>query len=417
MMKIPCFLITFALFVFLPSPAKAQSTDKDKPAPVLVNAADHPTLQAALDIVNANPSGGMVRLPPGRYEIDEPLSITGEDITLRGSGASSTIINRNTDGKPAILIASGLPNPKRKGQQAYRWHIALQEFRVIGNEKSGHGIEAHNINELHLRALTVTENGGNGIHNEYCLEDARITDCIITYNKGTGLHIFGNHDIVVSANQFEENFDGLHCLDAFNLTMNGNILDDHLGSSIILEHMMGSVLTGNMIEQSEAWGLVVDRDCYGLTFSANIFTNNVAGGIDLRSAYGCTISANTFARTPQNAILAGKHSEGNTITGNTFTSGRVGGGVVLGMKGEQQQVSGVVLNPGAGAINITGNTFRDVRPSAVAIQSGAKAPATTEILFTGNLLVDTPPGTDAFKNATVANNREVAGQKNATEAK
>jgi pectin methylesterase-like acyl-CoA thioesterase len=212
-MKTTLFLIPCLFFASSPPPAKAQAANKDKPAPILVNAAEHPTLQAALDIVNANPSGGMVRLPPGRYEIDEPLKITGEDITLRGSGASSAIINRNTEGKPAILLGAGIPNPKHKGQQAYRWHIALQEFRVIGNEKSGHGIEAHNINELHIRALTVTENGGNGIHNEYCLEDARVTDCIITYNKGTGYYIFGNHDTIVSANQFEENFDGLRCLE------------------------------------------------------------------------------------------------------------------------------------------------------------------------------------------------------------
>ncbi|MFV2070916.1 MAG: right-handed parallel beta-helix repeat-containing protein [Pirellulales bacterium] len=379
---------------------------------MLVDAADHSSLQDALDLVNANPSGGMVRLPPGRYEIEEPLRITGEDITLRGSGAASVIVNRNTEGKPAILVASGIPNPKRSGQQAFRWRIALQEFRIVGNEKSGHGIEAHNINEIHIRALTITENGGDGIHHEYCLEDARVSDCILTYNKGSGFYILGNHDIVVSANQFEENVDGLRCLEAFNLTMNGNILDDHLGNAIVLEKMMGSVLSGNMIEQSEGWGLVVDRDSYGLTFSGNIFTNNKAGGIDLRSAYGCTLSANTFARSYRNAVFAGKHTEGNTIAANTFTSGRAGNGQVFGNKGEPEHVSGIVLDPAAGALNVTGNTFRGVRPAAVTIESGGNAaPATPDLLFTGNLLVDTPPGTDAFENATVANNRQVAGRK------
>ena len=58
----------------------------------------------------------------------------------------------------------------------------------------------------------------------------------ITYNKAIGLNIIGCHDIVVSANHFEENQDALHCIDAFNLCMTGNNLDDHLGHGVVIEN-------------------------------------------------------------------------------------------------------------------------------------------------------------------------------------
>ena len=147
-------------------------------------------------------------------------------------------------------------------------------------------------------------------------ENARIHDCMITYNKGTGLNLnVNNHDTIVSANHFEENFDGLRSGDGFNLTMTGNNLDDHLGSAVIIEKMMGSVVTGNMLEQSVGWGIVVDRDTYATTFTGNTLTNNAAGGIDLRDAHGCTISANTFSRTVQNSLVVRKDSGRLTVSG------------------------------------------------------------------------------------------------------
>jgi hypothetical protein len=50
---------------------------------------------------------------------------------------------------------------------------------------------------------------------------------------------------VVNANQFEENQYALRCLDSFNLTMNGNTLDDHLRHGVVIENTYGTVLSGN----------------------------------------------------------------------------------------------------------------------------------------------------------------------------
>ena len=61
--------------------------------------------------------------------------------------------------------------------------------------------------------------------------------------------IDAGHDIVVNANQFEENNDGLRCVDSFNLTCNGNNFDDHLRHGVVIENTYGSVVSGNMIQR------------------------------------------------------------------------------------------------------------------------------------------------------------------------
>ena len=62
MVRLLAILFVFALTV----PAAAQS-------PVKVLASDHPSLQAAADALPA--TGGLLVIPPGNYELKEPLRI------------------------------------------------------------------------------------------------------------------------------------------------------------------------------------------------------------------------------------------------------------------------------------------------------------------------------------------------------
>lgn len=276
----------------------------------VIDAAEYPSLQAAIDALPV--AGGAVRLPPGTFEIEEPLRITASDVLLEGAGTATHIKNINTEGKSAILLQhpSGEDNDK-----AVLWRIRLANFRLTGNEKSGHGIEARRINELFVEGVTCSYHGGDGIHLHFCYEDPRICDSLITYNKKTGLSLVGCHDIVVASNQFEENWDAVRCTDGFNLCMTGNNLDDHLGDGVVIENTYGSVVSGNMIEECNGTAIVLDRDCYGIALSANVIAHEVAGGIDLRDAHGCAVSANTFTIVKKDAVRIGPASGRITVCG------------------------------------------------------------------------------------------------------
>ncbi|MHC4104849.1 MAG: right-handed parallel beta-helix repeat-containing protein, partial [Planctomycetota bacterium] len=209
----------------------------------VIDADRYVSIQAA---INALPDdGGVVHLPPGTFEISEPLKVTKSDVLIEGAGTATHIKNVNTEGKSALIIQHPSGGDNRKAEI---WRVRLANFRITGNEKSGHGIEANRINEIFIDGVTVSYHGGDGIRLYFCYEDPRICDSLMTYNKKTGLNVIGCHDVVVSANQFEENHDALRFIDGFNLCMTGNNLDDHLGNGIVIENTYGSVVSGNMIE-------------------------------------------------------------------------------------------------------------------------------------------------------------------------
>ncbi len=366
------------LVVFLPAILHAQP-----PAPVSIDAGKHPNLQAALDAVPE--SGGLVTIPPGNYEITEPLRVRTAETRISGSGAATHIINKNTEGKAAFILR---PPTLDTDKKARLWRIQMADMRISGNERSGDGVYAEYIQEIYFEGMSIDHHGGNGIQLKSCFEDPRIADCIITYNKKRGVEIIDCHDIVVNANHFEENQDALYCGDSFNLCMNGNNIDDHLGNGIIIENTYGSVVSGNMIEECNGTALILDRDCYGITLSANVIAHHLEGGIDLRDACGCTLSANTFTIAHKFSVRVGKDSERNTISANTFCNTHIGGGkdkrpavdkTPMGI----DEGTGVLVEAGVNGLVINGNTFGGLS-SAAAWSTGL----VKNVLVTSNLCMD-----------------------------
>ncbi|KAA5541763.1 hypothetical protein FYK55_16225 [Roseiconus nitratireducens] len=359
----------------------------------VVDAGEYHSLQAAADAIPT--SGGVLRLPAGVHEIDQPLRIKTGDTRVEGVGTATHLVNRNTDGQPAILIE----NPKYAGKPTPHperlWRVSIADLRVTGNPDSGAGIEARYIEEIQVHGVSSSENGGDGLRLWFCYEDPRISDCLFTYNKRCGVYLEGCHDIIVSANQFEENVDGLKCIDSFNLAMSGNNLDDHLGDGVVIENTYGSVVSGNMIEECQGWGIVLDRDCYGITLSANVIAHEFTGGIDLRDAHGCAVSANTFTIVKKIGIAVRPESASITISGNNFSDTWIGNdadGNPLQRRSDDptkqepnpNEAAGVLLEECQGIV-LSGNLFSHLSTEAVRQEGQCR-----KILLDGNGFVEKP---------------------------
>jgi len=347
-------------------------------ARAVIDAGLYPTIQAAIDALPDE--GGLVRLPPGTFEISEPLKVSKSDVLIEGAGTATHIKNVNTAGKTALILQHPGGGDNRKSEL---WRIRLANFRITGNEKSGHGIEARRINEVFIDGVTVSYHGGDGIRLYFCYEDPRICNSLMTYNKKTGLNVIGCHDVVVSANQFEENLDAVRFIDGFNLCMTGNCLDDHLGDGVVIENTYGSVVSGNMIEECKGTAIVLDRDCYGIALSANVIAHDATGGIALRDAHGCTVSANAFTIMGKDALSIGPNSGRITVTGNNFSNSYIGDDKIK-RTANDRSAAGMVLN-GTSGIAVAGNLFSGVGPKALTVEGQASK----HVLFADNVLVDT----------------------------
>ena len=368
-----------------PVAAHAAETAKDsRPPAAVIDASDYPDLQAAFDAVPE--SGGLVRIPPGEFRLTKPLVLSRSDTRVEGAGAATRLVNCSEEGQPALVVRAADTEPK----DTVLWRVQLANFRICGDPaavdakstrpKSGDGLLAQHVNELYVHGLSIDHNGGHGIHLDHCYEDPRIADSIITYNAAAGIHLVGCHDIVVNANQLEENQDAVHCFDGFNLTMNGNNVDDHLRHGVVIENTYGSVVAGNMIEECNGSAVVLDRDCYGITVSANVIADDFGGGVDLRDAWGSTVSANTFTICPEGAITVGSDSGRITITGNNFSDSYIGGKTKR--TGKPNLATGIRLN-GTIDVVVSGNVFTGL--TGPAIEADAKC---RRIAITGNLIND-----------------------------
>lgn len=174
------------------SSAFSQATPP-KPAARTIDASKFSSLQSAFDAVPG--TGGIVLIAPGDYEITEPLRVKTSETRIVGSGAATHIINKNADGKPALILE---PANLEADKKARLWRVQVADVRISGNEKSGDGIHAHLIQEIYLEGVSVDHNGGNGVNLVDCFEDPRIADSIFTYNKLAGVNLVGCHDIVVN---------------------------------------------------------------------------------------------------------------------------------------------------------------------------------------------------------------------------
>lgn len=369
----------------------------------VIHAINYTSIQEALDAIPDE--GGVVLLPPGKFEIDQPLVITKGDVLIMGAGSATHIHNKNEAGKDAIAIHpptdAKLPDGK-KDPKPRIWRVQLQNFRVTGNEKSGRGINAKWVQEIYIHGVTCSYHGSDGIFLDFCFEDPRVSDCLITYNKATGLNTIGCHDIVVSANHFEENLDALHCIDGFNLCMSGNNLDDHLRDGVIIENTYGSIVCANMIEECQGRAIVLDRECYGITLSANVIAHN-GSGIILDDAHGCAVSANTFTLLAKNALRIGPKSGRITVTGNNFSNSYIGNGNVK-RRTNDLKAAGLTLDKTRG-VTVSGNLFSSVRPKAVEVIE-----PTTNVIFGNNLLIDVESDHKKLKDSIIKNILETAAE-------
>ncbi len=348
---------------------------------VVVDASKCASFQAAIDKVPAG--GGIVQLPPGRVEIDKPIVLSRGDVMIRGAGTSTHIVNRNEAGEPALVIRP--PTGPQAGKPAPKsiWRVTLCDLRVTGNPKSGPGIYAKAVDEILLSRVACEHNGGDGAVLDHCYEDPRVCDSLFNYNAKTGLNLLGCHDIVVSACQFEENQDALHCIAGYNLTMTGNTIDDHLRDGVLIEATYGSVVAANMIEECNRHAIVLDRECYGDTISANVIAHHQGEGVRLLNVRAITISANTFVLLAQAAVHVTDRASRITITGNGFCRYPYD----PTKRHKVDPACGIEVDA-AHDVTISGNSFTEMKTSAVI----ARGKANRRISITGNTVLNPSQG-------------------------
>ena len=151
-----------------------------------IEAGTYPSLQDAINALSEE--GGVVRIPPGVFEIYEPLIINKPDVQIEGAGCATHIKNMNREGKPAMLLQH---LDKGEGPELELWRISLLNFRITGNERFNSAYHmlidrySYDDHQLHAKVLWPPEwrNVGDDYH------AARSLYMLMRYEKDRSLII------------------------------------------------------------------------------------------------------------------------------------------------------------------------------------------------------------------------------------
>jgi hypothetical protein len=152
--------------------------------------------------------------------------------------------------------------------------------------------------------------------------------------------------------------------------MTGNNVDDHLRHGVVIENTYGSVVSGNMIEECQDTGIILDRDCYGITLSANVIAHEMKCGIDLRDAHGCAVTGNSFPLVHDKSVVIGYQSGRIPVVGNAFGDSYLGEGKTR--RPTDDDPSGGLVIDGAKDVVAVANTFTGLATPAVVQPTAGK---------------------------------------------
>ncbi|KPL12173.1 MAG: hypothetical protein AMS26_18530 [Bacteroides sp. SM23_62] len=354
-----------------------------------VSAGDYATIQEA---VNALPSaGGTVFIPAGLYEISEPIMVEKSDVSLIGEGTGTILLNTSKDGKNTIELIGT--------EEVPIWRVKVSDMHMKGNEKCGNAIYAKQVNEISLSDMWIDYHGRSGIYLDYCYENPRVYDNNIAYNKETGVKLDGCHDIVVSANQMEENGIGIYGKGLYNATVTGNNIDDHIRNCIYFVNTLGSIITANMLENCKGKSVILDEACNGIVVTGNTF--RMPGVLSVFKTKGVVVTGNAFDASESTALEV-EESELVTVSGNIFSGSGEGVNRIYGMvmsNVNDVAISGntivkpleggiYILGDQNGYVNITGNTIKSPSYNHQGMHSGIFIHNTSHSIISNNIVMD-----------------------------
>ncbi|MGA2855205.1 MAG: right-handed parallel beta-helix repeat-containing protein [Verrucomicrobiota bacterium] len=195
-------------------------------------------IQQALD--GLPDSGGVVVLPPGSFEVSQPIELRRDHQTLRGSGPATVLRLADNANCPVIILGEPLNDPV----QTIR-HLKVAGFFVDGNRVNqqrerwrlrGEGSEIRN------NGVTVQDVSDSTVENVTC---ARCRSGGLVTTRGV------RRLTVRNLTAFDNEFDGLACYQTEDCLFTGLYLHDNPGAGISLDLdfsdnvVSNAVLTGN----------------------------------------------------------------------------------------------------------------------------------------------------------------------------
>lgn len=144
--------------------------------------------------------GTVITLPEGRFEFTQTLSISANNVTVRGAGADKTILSFKGQNTGNGIDATGKK-------------LSFEDFAIIDSRADG--LKVQNCEDLSIRRVSVDwsgppkeSNGGYGLYPVAC-KGVLVEGSYIRGASDSGLYVGQSEDIVLRNNRVTENVAGI----------------------------------------------------------------------------------------------------------------------------------------------------------------------------------------------------------------
>src|SRR6516164_1748532 len=162
-------------------------------------------LQEAL--IQAQP-GSVIEIPEGKHDIEGPLTLTVDNVTLRGKGIDKSILsfrNQSSGSAGLTVTANGFTIED----------MAVEDTKGDGVKvKGGTGVVFRRFRSEWTGGAKET-NGSYGIYPVEC-KDVLIEDSVVKGASDAGFYVGQSHNIVVRRNRAEMNVAGIEIENSIN---------------------------------------------------------------------------------------------------------------------------------------------------------------------------------------------------------
>ncbi len=152
--------------------------------------------------------GSVIKLPEGKFEFTQALSISANNVTVRGAGMGKTVLSFKGQNTGNGIDATG------KG-------LTFEDFAILDSKADG--LKVQNCEDLVIRRLSVDwsgpvkeTNGGYGVYPVAC-KRILVEHSYIRGASDSGLYVGQTEDVVLRNNRITENVAGIeieNCLRA-----------------------------------------------------------------------------------------------------------------------------------------------------------------------------------------------------------
>jgi len=195
-------------------------------ADVVVAAGDGLETRLVEALVLAEP-GQVIELPAGTFALSRGLSLTADDVTLRGQGADATVLSfaEQEEGAEGLLVtASG---------------VVLEDLALV--DPPGDALKVRGARGVVIRRVRTewtggpaTENGGYGIYPVDC-EDVLVEDCYARGASDAGIYLGQSRNCVIRRCRAEENVAGIEVENSRRVDVHDNVAAKNTGGILVFD--------------------------------------------------------------------------------------------------------------------------------------------------------------------------------------